>query len=641
MYFKNPEFLYALLLLIIPIIVHLFELRRFQKEDFTNVKFLQKISRETRKSSKLKKWLVLAARILGLTAIIIAFAQPYLPAPDQNSTNYEQIIYLDNSYSMQANGKKGTLLQGAVQELLESLDDNEVYSLITNNSEYIKFSGLEIKEELQELDYTSEISNFKKLGLKLQQHFKNTPDSLQQLLLISDFQKSFEVEKALSTRPHLYINSIRPSKIENLSIDNALIEQANLEDTKLKVQISSNSEITEPVSLSLFNGNILLAKTSTTLNASNKGTAEFQIQETKIKDGLISIEDAGLSYDDKLYFSISNAEAIKVVAISEVDHSYLQKIFTQPKFQFSKFEPKQIDFNQLSNANLIVLNEIKQISSTLAENLKQFLNKGTRLLLIPSEDLILDNYNSFLQRVDAPIITAYNDQERLLTEIVFEHPLYETVFEKEVYNFDYPKVQSYFSFSNTDEEILLFEDDSPLLFRKDNIYIFTSSLNLDNSNFQRSPLIVPTLFNIGLQSLATSAIYYEIGTNNTIDVPIKTGNDAVLHLKNQETSYIPMQQALANKVVLQTDGSLAPAGNFEIQLNEEPIGYLSFNYNRDESNLNYANLEALNTKYNIGSIKEYFQNLNAASKTNALWKWFVIFALICLTVEMLLLKLIK
>ena len=39
MQFKYPELLYALLLLIIPIIVHLFRLRRFEKVDFTNVKF--------------------------------------------------------------------------------------------------------------------------------------------------------------------------------------------------------------------------------------------------------------------------------------------------------------------------------------------------------------------------------------------------------------------------------------------------------------------------------------------------------------------------------------------------------------------------------------------------------------------------
>ena len=39
MQFKNPEILYALFLLLIPIIVHLFQLRKFQKVTFTNVAF--------------------------------------------------------------------------------------------------------------------------------------------------------------------------------------------------------------------------------------------------------------------------------------------------------------------------------------------------------------------------------------------------------------------------------------------------------------------------------------------------------------------------------------------------------------------------------------------------------------------------
>jgi hypothetical protein len=43
MQFKHPEILWALLLLLIPIIVHLFELRRFKKTPFTNVKMLQKV----------------------------------------------------------------------------------------------------------------------------------------------------------------------------------------------------------------------------------------------------------------------------------------------------------------------------------------------------------------------------------------------------------------------------------------------------------------------------------------------------------------------------------------------------------------------------------------------------------------------
>ena len=80
MQFKHPELLYALILLVIPFIVHLFKLRRFQKEAFTNVKFLKKVVQENRKSNQLKKWLILTARTLALAFLILAFAQPFIPS---------------------------------------------------------------------------------------------------------------------------------------------------------------------------------------------------------------------------------------------------------------------------------------------------------------------------------------------------------------------------------------------------------------------------------------------------------------------------------------------------------------------------------------------------------------------------------
>ncbi len=77
MQFKHPEILYALFLLLIPIFIHLFQLRRFQKVAFTNVAFLKKVTIQTRKSSQLKKWLTLLMRLVALACIIIAFAQPF------------------------------------------------------------------------------------------------------------------------------------------------------------------------------------------------------------------------------------------------------------------------------------------------------------------------------------------------------------------------------------------------------------------------------------------------------------------------------------------------------------------------------------------------------------------------------------
>lgn len=44
MQFKYPELLYALFLLVIPLIVHLFQLRKFEKVPFTNVAFLKSVA---------------------------------------------------------------------------------------------------------------------------------------------------------------------------------------------------------------------------------------------------------------------------------------------------------------------------------------------------------------------------------------------------------------------------------------------------------------------------------------------------------------------------------------------------------------------------------------------------------------------
>src|SRR5690554_2868225 len=99
MQFKHPEILYALFLLLIPILIHLFQLRRFQKIDFTNVAFLRKVTSQTRKSSEIKKWLTLLTRLLAMACLILAFAQPFFTSKTAIEKNLETVLYIDNSFS--------------------------------------------------------------------------------------------------------------------------------------------------------------------------------------------------------------------------------------------------------------------------------------------------------------------------------------------------------------------------------------------------------------------------------------------------------------------------------------------------------------------------------------------------------------
>ncbi|MGB1308824.1 MAG: BatA domain-containing protein, partial [Oceanihabitans sp.] len=166
MQFKNPEILFALFALLIPIIVHLFHLRKFQKENFTNVAFLKQVTLQTRKSSVIKKWLTLLARLLALAAIILAFAQPYTSVKNSLNSKTENVVYLDNSFSLQAKGNKGELLKRAVQDLISAVPENQNISILTNSQTFKNTSIKAIKNELLQLDYAANQLNYDAVILK-------------------------------------------------------------------------------------------------------------------------------------------------------------------------------------------------------------------------------------------------------------------------------------------------------------------------------------------------------------------------------------------------------------------------------------------------------------------------------------------
>jgi hypothetical protein len=68
---------------------------------FTNVKYLKEIKEETSNRNKLKNLLVLLARCLAVAALVLAFAQPFIPKGGVAKSGINNIsVFIDNSYSM-------------------------------------------------------------------------------------------------------------------------------------------------------------------------------------------------------------------------------------------------------------------------------------------------------------------------------------------------------------------------------------------------------------------------------------------------------------------------------------------------------------------------------------------------------------
>ncbi|MDO6758931.1 BatA domain-containing protein [Tamlana sp. 2_MG-2023] len=641
MQFKHPELLYALFLLLIPIIVHLFQLRKFQREDFTNVAFLKEATLQTRKSSQIKKWLILLTRMLLLAALVFAFAQPYTSKKSSFNTEKETIIYLDNSFSMQAKGNQGALLKRAVQDIITNVSEEENITLITNNQVFKNTTITAIKNDLLKLDYAATQLTSQAALLKSKTFFTKQNGTLKNLIFISDFQQDnseFNIEPDSLTQIHLV--KLEAVNKNNIAIDSAFISKTNANNLELSVSLKNSGAAIENLPMSLFNDDKLIAKTSVAIIKASETT--FTLPTNAIINGKITIEDASLQFDNTLFFNINKASKINVLAINAADDVFLKRIYTDDEFNYTSTTEKQLNFNLIDKQHLIILNELEAVSTAMISALKLFTNQGGSLVVIPSENVQLNSYNQLLNNYGAQF-TKHIPLEKRITTINYSHPLYNNgVFEKQVKNFQYPKVSSYYGvISNGASNALQLEDGKPFLTQLNHTYAFSAPINDANSSFKNSPLIVPTLFNMAKQSFKTPHLYFTLDEENTFDVETQMQQDAVLSLVKEDINLIPRQQYFNNKVVVQTSEEPSVAGIYTVMNKAEAIKNISYNYNRSESALNYRNLSDLKQVTVSDSVTKIFDTIKSDTKINALWKWFVIFALALLIIELLILKFFK
>lgn len=641
MQFKHPELLYALLLLLIPIIIHLFQLRKFQKEAFTNVAFLKKSTLQTRKSSQIKKWIILCTRLLLLAAIIFAFAQPFTSNSSSYNSKKETVIYLDNSFTMQAKGNQGELLKRAVQDIINNVPEDENISLITNNDAFKNTTIKAIKNDLLQLEYTANAISAEAAILKSKTHFSKQKNTLKNLIFISDFQQdNSNFSPKTDTLTNLYLVQLKPANSNNVAIDSAYISETTPTSIELKVRLKNSGKPIENLPVSLFNNEKLIAKTSVTIKDHTETT--FSLPLNELINGKIIIDDANLQFDNSLFFNINQTSKIKVLSINAEDESFLKRIFTDNEFEFTSTTENQLNYTILTQQNVVILNELKNIPKALSGALKAFTNQGGSLIIIPASSINLDSYNQLLNHFGSNF-SANIQTEKRITTINYAHPLYNSgVFEKQVDNFQYPTTKSFYNLSSKNESaILKFEDGKSFLSQIQNTYIFTSALNTVNSSFKNSPLIVPTLYNMGKFSFKNPALYYTIGKKNSYDIEITLQQDDILSLINGDENSIPKQQYFNNKVAISTYETPSIAAIYSIKNKNETIKNVSYNYNRDESILIYKTLSSSKNITVSNSITEIFDTVKSNEKINVLWKWFAIFAFILLIIEMLILKYFK
>ena len=332
MSFTYPAFLFALSAIAIPIIIHLFNFRKFKTVYFSNIRFLKEVKEETQAKSKLKHLLVLAARILAITFLVFAFAQPFIPVENKKVVVGDKVvsIFVDNSFSMDAINVNGTLLDDAkkrASEIVSAYKPTDRFQLLTNDFEG-KHQRLVNKEEFIELLDEVKISpashSLSEIVTRQMDVLQNKGNEIKVSFIVSDFQKSIVNIDKIKNDTAISFNFVPLIAVQkdNVYIDTCWFEtpvrQFN-QIEKLHVRIKNVSDkVLENNSIKLFINEI--QKTPASFNIDKESETEiilsFSSKETGLQHCRIELNDYPVTFDDTFYFSFEVAKNIPVLCIN-------------------------------------------------------------------------------------------------------------------------------------------------------------------------------------------------------------------------------------------------------------------------------------------------------------------------------------
>jgi hypothetical protein len=676
MEFVHPERLWFLFLLLIPIVIHLFHFRKRKTLYFSSLRFIQFLEKEQQSTRKLKHLLVLLTRILALSAVIFAFAQPQRRNDAaQQAGKPALLIYLDNSFSMSAIGTEGSLFSEgrelAKRMLQEVKPDTRVLicSNQLNHAEQRFESKAEALRYLDKLEIYAlsrsldDVLTWQQKQIERHQLQKEKLGQIQQVI-ISDFQLSQAKLSAQKPQANqsFYAYQLKAQQNQNAYIDSIWFakptQQRQTEQT-LMVRVQNYGEQAKKrLELQVKIGKIKRTMFMQ-IGANNSQIASFPYTETNkgFVQGQVQINDQQIHFDDTWYFSYEIPERTNIYLIEEADASpnVARAYAVEARYNVQKTSPGEVAANTLSKADLIVLNGLNEISSGLLDELSTAHQNGQRILIIPGENIRLNDYKPLLQALSLPELGAVQSNALNLQRINDEDPFFKGVFEKKQERLNVPLVKKAYGLLNQAQSsatpLLISRSGQALFMRANNsAFLFTTALQSSFGSLVNQSLFPTILLRCGEYASERFPAYAILGKDAQIKVRAQHQEEAPLRFISDQTEFIAQYIASPNQLRIQIGGSAAleklKAGIYTLK-GSEVLAQLALNNNRTESKLELLDQSTLldllesngvkNCTFN--QIKEG-QSLTAIQldETKSYWRYFLVFGLLCLLAELSLLK---
>ncbi len=669
MSFVYPNFLWALLLLLVPIIVHLFHFRRYKKVLFPNVRFLKNVQKQTQSIKKLRNFLVLLARLLALAFLVFAFAQPYIPIDNQEVSQSDEIvgIYIDNSFSMDNDGKQGPLIEEAkskARELIKSYLPTDRFVVNSNTS----IGRLPVNQKdaislVDNIDIDKTTKPVVDVVDLLNQSLVNNGAAKKHLYLFSDFQgqNSTATSDLSDSSALVTLSPTQPIKNNNISIDTAWIESPVVQlntPINLVIRISNHGDD------ALNGGSLALLvngekKSVTGFDVAGNNMVSIEVGFTVKTSGWqrieVSIEDNPIIFDDTYFLSFNVKPSLNVMVVNGVQPNiYLNRLFgPDPYYLLSNQIAGNIDLSALETTDLVILNEVTTLSSGLVAAVSDYVSSGGSILVIPSSVSIQAQLWDLSKVLGLPKIEQKIDLNTKVGTLDLQNPLFDQVFKKIPDNPNYPSIQKYYRLNveSTAHYALMALENRDVFLSESKIgtghaYVLACPLDDKWSNFPKHGLFVPTVIKMAMNRSVDYPLSNTISNRNIFKaVPESRRLQGELNLIDGETEWMPVINTIGASPFIDAGFEQLQSGNISLQTTDTLLQVVAFNYDRSESKNTFLSNEDVAALF--PNIKVDMMDNPATYVTETVsqyrfgkqfWKACIILALIFLAIEILLLR---
>ncbi|GAB2791839.1 BatA and WFA domain-containing protein [Rhabdobacter roseus] len=688
MSFLFPSFLWGLLAVSIPIAIHFFNFRRTKRVYFTNVAFLKAVDTQTSSFRQIKHWLVLAARVLAIACLALAFAQPFLPSQSESGIDRRGVtsLYLDNSYSMQneQNNKRYLdIATGRLSDLMGIFRNATSLQLVTNDfsaAEQALHPSDKIRDRLTTIGLSHTPRSFEQVYRRqqnLMDRYRTAAPN--QLFWFSDFQKSTSGDLSaleLDSTDRLFLVPVQAAPEKNVYVDSVWLNTPfirELQNNILFVKVSnSGTEAAKDLVVKLYLDNAQVSTASVTVPANGAATAKFNfsLKGRGYKTGRITFDDFPVTFDNDHFFVLNASPVIRIMHLygQKTGANYIENVFQNDSlFRTQSFNAQNADVGLLSSADLVVLEGLVQPSGSLRSTLEEFVRKGGSLIVIPPGTPDAAAYNGFLGSLGIRgIITKGEGTPAAIPLSAPDraNPFFSDVFEESVRqetNLSLPSAAPVWQWSGAGSTLLTLRSGQPYLTQSSaglgKLYLFGAPLEGTYGNMAQHALFVPVMYKIAAMSVRAQRTAYSFDESTLALTITNPAPNAVYKLRRDKTEIIPVQRLNGNQLLLElptssqlSEDQTVDAGYYELVNDGNVEQLLALNHDNSESQLDYYTPDELRAIFSGRKNVQVFDKIDDAAFARefeqqnvgtSLWKYFLYAALAFLLIEILLIRFMK